>query len=165
MLELIRLLPSFVLLNRETDKVLWGRSTKRYWNHRQDVDKWLPILSEIDELDTDFGEVLNSIPHVVDHVLVDILALRRSCDRAARRLEEAAILAEHLAFRIASQMCEGIRGVNNRTVGLVHIADNEGTRGVYKADVDDWIWSLSKAPLLWKSAPMTYVAGNINQRA
>jgi len=127
---------------------LRGRTTEGYGNHRQDVDKGLAVLPEVDELDADFGKVLNSMPHVVDHILVDVLALRRSCDRAARCLEETTVLAEHLAFRVASQMCERIRCINDRAVGLKHVADDEGARGVDKANIDDWIRTLSQAPLL-----------------
>lgn len=127
MLELRCPLPAFVLLDRETDKVLRGRATKGHGNHRQDVDEWLAVLPEVDELDADLGKVLDSIPHVVDHVLIDVLALRCSRDGAAGRLEETAVLAEYLAFRVAGQVRKGIRGIDDRAVGLIHVADDEGT--------------------------------------
>lgn len=139
-------LPALLLFNREAHKVLWGRATEGHRNHCQDVDEWLPVLPEVDDLDTDFDKMLNCVSHVVNHVLVDILALRRSHNRAAGCLKEPAVLTEDLTFRVSGQMCEGIRRIDDGTVRFVEVTNYKGTRGVYKADVDDWVWSLGEAP-------------------
>lgn len=110
-------------------------------NHGEDVHKGRAVLPEIGNLELQLDVPVDALAHASQQVAIDVSSRRARGDIAARGLQEATVAAENFVMRIARKLIEGLRGIDDRLIRLLQIAEDEGTRRVDSPNMDKRVWA------------------------
>lgn len=106
-------------------------------NHGEDISEAGAVLAEVWYFQLNLVVGVDRSAHVLNQVLGHMLARRSLINGAVvgRRLEKAAVAANHLLARVACQLEERIRCIHDGRVRKRKIAKDHGTRRVNRTKV------------------------------